>query len=388
METRINKKGVKVYREMIHINGVTYKSKFSPRITDAKDWKIKMENSKRDFEFRGIPIEAGIRSTFEEYASDWLEKWIKAFKRPNTYRDYERILRLHLYPFVGKVPLKDIKITHADVIITTLKKNGKTAKGINDVLTLFKQVMNEAEKKEHIPKNPLRNLKGLKVDQHEHKFWSRDEINSFLLTSRQHFLYPYFVVAIYSGLRRGEIGALKWDCIDFTNNRIAVRGTRDRDGHRNTTKTGRFRYVPMNPFLRSVLQEHFEKRREASEYVFLNPEGGPINTNHIGRIFHRLREKAGIKNKIRFHDLRHTFASQVMMNKETADIYVLRNILGHTDVKMTQRYAHLAHDHLAGSTETLLFGAETELLKSFNPTLTPMGKAEESESNVVLIKSS
>lgn len=387
MEIRTNKKGVKLYREMIIISGVIYKSKFSPRITDAKAWKIKMVSAKRDFEFHGIPFESDEKRTFAEYSLDWLENWIKVFKKPSTYRDYERILRVHLNPIVGNVLLKEIKIKHADLIVSTLKKQNKSNKGINDILTLLKQVMNEAERKEHILKNPLRNYKGLKLEVQEHKYWSRTEINTFLLYCKGHHLYPYFVTAIYAGLRKGEIGALKWDCIDFENSRIAVRGTRDRDGHRASTKTGRFRFVPMNPFLKAVLQELFEKRKGNSEYVFLNPLGEPVDTNHIGRAFNLLQRKAGITNKIRFHDLRHTFASQIMMNKETADIYVLRDLLGHTDIKMTQRYAHLSYDHLAGSTEALSFGAEEELLKDFNPCLTPkLEKQNLNENNLVILK--
>lgn len=387
MEIRKNKKGETVYREMIIIDGKAYKSKFSNRITDAKAWKIRMQNEKNKFEFQGIPFKSDQKITFQEYALEWLENKIKVFKKPSTYKDYERILRVHLNPLIGKVQLSEIKVKHADLVITTLKKNGKSPKGINDILTLLKQVMNEAERREDLLKNHLRHFKGLKTDTQEHKFWTAHEINTFLLAARDHYLYPFFATAIYTGMRKGEIAALTWDCIDFSRNLITVRGTRDKFGHRNSTKTGKFRPVPMNTFLKSVLLELFEKRAQATSYVFVTPTAEPIDTNHLYRIFIKLQKKAGITNQIRVHDLRHTFASQIMMNKGTSDIYVLRDILGHSDVKMTQRYAHLAHDHLAGSTQQLSFGAENELLRGFNPCITPNAEVQKTdESNLRILK--
>jgi integrase len=184
-------------------------------------------------------------------------------------------------------------------------------------------------------------------------------------------------------MRKGEIAGLTWDCIDFQNNLITVKSTLDKHGHRDSTKSGRIRHVPINDFLKGVLHELFKNRSEASNYVFLS-KGNPIDTNHLYRVFGKIQDQAGLENKIRVHDTRHTFASQFMMGG--GSLYDLSQILGHTDTKMTQRYAHLSPSHLSKATQSLKFGAESELSKDFTPILPLSILGNKIESNVMVMK--
>ena len=132
-------------------------------------------------------------------------------------------------------------------------------------------------------------------------------------------------------MRRGELAGLLWDKVDFNRSMIEISRIRDRYGHRETTKNGKTRFVPMNSQLRATLLRLSHSRQ--NEYVFIRPDGAPISSHHAYRDFNTLQEKAGV-TKIRVRDLRHTFASHFMMNG--GNLYSLQKILGHYNFSMTQ----------------------------------------------------
>jgi integrase len=363
------------YREMIWMGNRLIKSPFFSRKTDAALWKANKLNERTKSQVLGEEYKTQSKLTFADFAHDWLEVKIKPSKSPSTYCDYGRILRCHLNQPLADKLLKDIRIRDADSLVSVLVKKGLSAKGIQDILTLLKQILNEAEKREEILKNHLRHYKGPKVPQTQFKYWSDSEINKFLLSAQGNEYYSFFVTAFYTGMRKGEMAALTWECIDFHKNLIIVKGTLDKFGHRESTKSGKIRYVPLNGFLKGILLERLKKRSTSSPYVFeLN--GKPLDTNHLYRVFTSLQKKAGITNVIRVHDTRHTFASQFMM-KGLGSLFELSLILGHSDTKMTQRYAHLSPSHLSMATQNLKFGSEGELSKEFTPILPPTNNHEE-----------
>lgn len=364
METRNNK-----FREMIWIDGKLVKSPFFDRKTDARDWLANKRNERAKRQVLGDEYKVQTNLTIEEFASDWLTTKIKPSKAQSTSVNYERMLRCHIFPVLGEIKLKEIKSTDADKLLSHLIKNGMSPKGAHCVMTLLKQVMNEAERRDEIVKNYLRHYPLPKVPEKSHRYWGDDEINKFLLASRSSPFYSFFVCALYTGMRRGEIAALKWDSVVWQQNHLVVKGTLDRFGDREVTKSGRVRYVPMNHFLRSVLEDLYRKRECDSPYVF-TIDGEAIDTNHAYRVFSQLQKSAGIKNKIRVHDTRHTFASQFMM-KGLGSLFELGKILGHSDSKMTQRYAHLSLEHMESKTKNLIYGSEKELLESSTPILPP-----------------
>jgi len=135
------------------------------------------------------------------------------------------------------------------------------------------------------------------------------------------------MVALYSGMRKGEILSLSWDCVDFDQRIIYVA----------MSKSGKPRMIPMAPTLRAVFRDLGPKNRGP---VFDVPE------ITLRRYFSKALKTAGI-NSFRFHDLRHTFASHFIMR--TRNLPVLQAILGHATPSMTLRYAHLASSHLEDS---------------------------------------
>lgn len=142
-------------------------------------------------------------------------------------------------------------------------------------------------------------------------------------------------MALYTGMRRGEIFNLKWFDVDFNRGLIQIR----------ESKSGKKRVVPINVTIKMLLDDLKPK----SEYVFPSPKtGGKLD--NIKRSFRRAVTEAGIED-FRFHDLRHTAATR--MADAGADTFTLMKILGHSDIRMTARYAHATDAALRRAVENL-----------------------------------
>lgn len=191
-------------------------------------------------------------------------------------------------------------------------------------------------------------------------FWIQPEIKKFLSapTITEDQLFPLYVVAIHTGMRLAELCRLCWDRIDFNQNQLHVTRTRDKTGVKDSTKTKLGRIIPMANSVRELLL-YVYKRRSDSDYVFIGAKGGEISYGHIYRQFREAQLNAGMKNRIRFHDMRHTFASNYMMNG--GNVFDLQKLLGHTKIEMTMRYAHISPNHLQGSLRFMNMSEEIEL---------------------------
>lgn len=147
---------------------------------------------------------------------------------------------------------------------------------------------------------------------------------------------PMTLLALNTGLRRGELVQLRWGDIDLTARRLTVRA--------GYTKSGKTRHVPLNSEVVTVLKS-YQKQESGVGRLFA--------IAGIGKAWERLMQAAGIAD-FRFHDLRHTFASKLVM--AGIDLNTVRELLGQGDIKMTLRYAHLAPEHKAAAVETLVLG--------------------------------
>lgn len=146
-------------------------------------------------------------------------------------------------------------------------------------------------------------------------------------------LQPMVLLAINTGLRRGELFELAWTDIDPEGKNLTVRG--------QTAKSGQTRHIPLNEEARKTIEQCHIKRSE-SAWVFPGKEGNPLTTIHTAW---RSILKASAISDFRWHDLRHHFASRLVM--AGVDINTIRELLGHSDLEMTLRYAHLSPDHKA-----------------------------------------
>lgn len=304
---------------------------------DAEKFKTELKLEKHRFESTGISINNQI--SFKVFAEDWFQNEVKNRKSPQTQRNYAGDLKNYIYPIVSEVKLKDLSIKHARAIENRMLEFGKHPRTVNKVIMVFKTVLNDAVKSNNLLKNPIKGYPELSEPPKEITYWTKEEIKTFLNYVKEDPFYDLYVVTLNTGLRLGEILGLSWDKVDFVNDQIVVSRSLGRSGLKNTTKTHRARFIPMNGKVKTILQKRFTERLN-DQSVFTNSDGSHLDYNHVTeRHFSVSQRESGLSKIIRFHDLRHTFASHFMMNG--GNLYTLQKLLGHTDIQTTMIYAHL-----------------------------------------------
>lgn len=241
METIKRKTGIK-YRESYYEGNKKVNSPYFDRKTDAKTWKSRVETEKLSRLAKGEHYRQNIDVNFYDFAEKWLHNHVEVNCVPKTFQYYGSILRTHLYPRFAKMNLADITEEQGMALMSDLKKT-HSAKGIKNIWIVLKGVINKARKDKIIPFDPFEDIKKPKPDLVQDQFWTKLEINQFLLANRNDQLLPFFFVAVHTGLRLAELCGLKWDRIDFVNNQISVTRTRDKYGLKETTKTKIKRFV-------------------------------------------------------------------------------------------------------------------------------------------------
>jgi integrase len=354
MIEEIKRKNGSYFRARIYGADGSRKSKSFPNKTLAKEWERRILRERDEEEATGLIVKDSI--TLEEFAERWLKESVAIRLADSTQARYRQILQTHLIPALGKIALKDLRSEHAEHLVAWLKRNGHAPKGISNILGVLITLLNQALDWHCLARNPLASFKPVKEPELHFDYWTAPEIRQFLNANLHDPLHSLYLVALNTGMRRGEPCALQWDRVDFIRNQLIVSRSPSRYGLKETTKSGRKRYVLINPSVKEILQKIF--RAQKGKFVFSEENGEPIDAQHLPRDFVKAQTKAGFMKLIRFHDLRHTFASHFMMNG--GNIYDLQKILGHSSLEMTQRYGHMSRDHLAEATQIVAFQADAE----------------------------
>ena len=292
---------------------------------------------------RGTYIPESKIPTFAEVASDWLK-----YKRPNlrasTWANYEGYTRNH---FNDLDPVKINRITTANIekFVTDRQNQGMHIKTLRRILMTVGQIMAYAVRHKYIDSNPVRDAERPKSQGNEKKqiirILSPAEIKA-LLEAEQNLKYKtLFMLAIFSGARQGELLGLKWPDVDWKNNQIHIQRTYNNKAWYDTKTETSNRKIDIGPATITALKK-WKLPCPISELdlIFPNEAGNPINhDNMCRRYFKPALKKAGL-GKVRFHDLRHTYASLLIEQGE--NIKYIQTQLGHSNPTMTLNvYAHL-----------------------------------------------
>jgi len=365
MEIKKTKNGEFRYKEKVYLSGRKPLSKTFRRKTDALRWKEQARLEIQKNEILGItPLKENI--SFAELYQKWMEDKIQPTKSAKTIPEYRSICKAHLLGPFGSINVRSINQSHANDLVKRLKNKDLKNKTANKVLTIFKQIFNFAEIEGYIHKNSLRGYPNLKVEQGRIDFLTSQEILQLLRANGTEDIYPLLVVALNTGMRIGEITGLCWDRINFDTKQIEVSRNQTRFGLKDSTKTSLVRYIPMNEEVQKVLWSLLRLQKDL-KFAFVDSKRSAYSPDHFSqRYFRKALERAGVR-KINFHILRHTYASQFMMNG--GNVYDLQKILGHTKVEMTMKYAHLSMNHLANAVNTVRYSADGN--NSRSPFLAP-----------------
>lgn len=328
------------------------KRKFFPLKKDAEAYLGKVVSAKREGRYHDVfDVKKETLVTFNELADKYEEnfKTQKAFNRSKRY--LLDLVREHFGDKrLSQITYLDLE-TYRNRRKATPLANGKprTEATVNREMALLGHMLNKAVEWEMLEASPFKKGKRLmfKENNHRLRFLTDEEITALLKACSPH-LRPIVEVALLTGMRRGELLGLKWEQI--------------RNGfiYLTETKSGKARQIPINDHLAQVFKELRQKNQLKSPYVFCDSQGKRFQ--EVKRSFASACKKAGLED-FRFHDLRHTFASHLVMNG--VGLKAVQELLGHADIKMTMRYAHLSQAHLKEAVAVLNnLGVDTKLTQS------------------------
>ncbi|RJQ54525.1 MAG: site-specific integrase [Nitrospiraceae bacterium] len=265
--------------------------------------------------------------TFRELAGKYLS-WTTGRQRSAQTKSY---VIGQLVSVFGDTRLKDFNTLKVEQLQTTLISQDYEIASINKILNIFKHMFSKAVEWELTGEDVLRGIrkvKSLKGENRRLRFLTQEECHA-LINACESYLKPVVITAMNTGMRKSEILTLQWDNVDLKHGFILL----------DKTKNGERREIPLSATVKAVLQGI--TRRLDIPYVFFDSASGKPFQN-VKRSFHSALRRAKITD-FKFHDLRHTFASHLVMSG--VDLTTVKELLGHKDIKMTLRYSHLAPEH-------------------------------------------
>ena len=279
--------------------------------------------------------------TFSELFEEYYQPHIQNKDKKSTYDREVHLYKKWLKPVLGGVKLNLISRISLIRLLQPMEKKRLSNRTKNYAIALTRQVFNFAIRNELFAgDNPAARFDELKKeDNRRMKFLSDEELNNLLEELKKHS-YSVYLMALISadcGLRAGEIFKLTWADVSLEEKMLFLRDT----------KNGKNRFA----YMTNRVAEEFSKltQGEGNEFVFQSKAGGKIY--HVSRTFERAVKALGLndgitdrRQKVVFHSLRHTFASRLVQKR--VSLYEVKELLGHSDIAMTQRYSHLANETL------------------------------------------
>jgi integrase/recombinase XerC len=284
-----------------------------------------------DFE-DGISQPRG-RVLLSEFETEFLV-YAQSEYRQSTVALYKRTLS-YFRANVGDIWLRSITPREADLYKASRVENVSSAT-VNIELRTLRAAFYTALRWKLATENPFKNISLVPIPEQQPTYLSKDEFRKLLSVVSEGWLRELLVVAVSTGLRRGELINLTWKDIDFPRRLLYIHS---KDNFR--TKLGRRRSVPMGKAVFELLCER--SRYRVSEYAF-SANGRPLDKDWITRKFKWYAREAGLNEQLHFHSLRHTFATWLV--QEGVSIYEVQKLLGHSNISVTQVYSHLAASEL------------------------------------------
>lgn len=315
---------------------------------EAKLFSLKLETGEIDLAQATSP-------TFKEFSERWLRDYCQIEKAESQWKEDRSVISIHLLPALSDKRLVDL--TKGDLVRLktelSRKESAKTKKllspkTVNNILALAKKMLNTAVDMELLVANPWQSVRPIRAQEGEFQFWTPAERDQFLGAIRlvNEEFARLVCVACHTGLRMGELAGLRRGDIDFDARIVYVRAQYSMKLKKRlaTTKGKKVGQVPLNAVALSALSHCMDFGPSESVFslgMFHNAQ----------RQLTKYAARAKVK-RIRFHDLRHSFASCLAM--AGVDLMVIQKLMRHKSYQMTLRYAHLHPDHLTGATDALV----------------------------------
>ncbi len=324
-----------------------FESSKSPSIRVAEKLLIQRKN---DVMMGKTPIKEIKNYTFNELATEY-HKWAE---RQKSYHKSKIYLISQLTQMFGNLPLKRFNSMLLEQYQTEKLKHGNKPATVNRLLSTISHMFTKAVEWDMVDDTMIKKIRKVKLLPEGNKrlrFLNKEECQALIQACSPH-LQPIVITALNTGMRKGEILGLRWDQVDLNHGFILL----------DKTKNGERREIPINQTLKDTLQSLTIKM--GSPYVFIDSLGNRYGD--VKKSFKTALKKVEIDD-FRFHDLRHTAASHLIM--AGVDLTTVKELLGHKDISQTLRYSHLAPSHKIKAIDMLdnaLFGMQS-IQKVYNP---------------------
>ncbi len=299
-------------------------------------------------------LATGPQQTLKAYLERWLEQVCKVTMRPTTYEQYRSTVNHHLIPALGDIKLQKLTTERVQAFCAQKQNEGLKAKTVVHIHSILSVALENAVEWELIGRNVAKKVKLPRIERYEPQTLTVKQAITLLEVAQGSRLEGLLLVALTTGMRRGELLALRWSDVDLEKSVLHVRrsvnfvgGLGYREGE-TKTRAGRRDIV-----LPDVTVEALKAHRESQEHsrmkagekwqeqgiVFCNIYGGFFSPAQVGNLFRGLLKKAGLPH-VRFHDLRHSAAT--ILRGSGVDLKVIQELLGHSTIATTADvYSHV-----------------------------------------------
>jgi len=281
---------------------------------------------------------------FLDFVDKWLKTYVATNNKPSEQTQKTCMVRKHLKPYFGKIPLNKITSLQIEEFKAKKQVDGLCNKSVNNLLGIIGKCLRTAQEWEIIDKIPK--IKSLKVAPQAVNYLNEKEYNLLLesIDQKSQF-YEMLLFTLRTGVRIGELLALDWSDINYANKSITIKRNVV-NGIVGSPKNNKFRTI----YLAQDIFQMLSIRKRASGLVFPGENGTYYSRFSCRRSLEKFCHKANVK-RIGWHGLRHSFASQLATNG--VSLKTIQELLGHSDLKMVQRYAHLEPITLREAIQTL-----------------------------------
>ncbi len=303
------------------------------------------------------------KTTLGEFLERWLKDYVWPNLAPRTAEGYETIVRRHLIPHLGNISITHLKPEHLQKYYSEMLSSGRcgsscglSAQTVRHHHTALHKALQTAVEWGLLSRNIADAIRAPRAERQEMQTWGEEEVTRFLEAAKRTPYYAIFYTALFTGMRRSELLALRWQDVNFMLSQVYVSRSLHqlRDGkfifRSPKTAKGR-RMVALPPSAILVLSAHYEKQKlerallggkplTTDDLVFSTLEGKPLRPNTITRAWTIIAARAGLR-VIRLHDARHTHAS--LMLKQGIHPKIVQERLGHSTIAITlDTYSHVS----------------------------------------------
>ena len=306
--------------------------------------------------------------TVAAWLRTWFELYAKPHIRPSTTNYYHRNIEQHIIPAIGDIPLNKLTTRDLQKLYNDLQSNGRLRKvqkkekpglsnsTVRGIHMMLHNALDRAVKEKLILSNPTENCIIPKIEKQEMKILHPDHISAYLNAAERRNALPMFYLELVTGLRKGEITALLWSDLDTLNKTISVskQYVKNPNGEltlsRPKTETSVRKISIPQDAIDLLIAEH--SKHPENPYMFPSPATGEMYyPDSVVNLHKKILKDAGLPH-IRFHDLRHTFATLALQNG--VDVKTVSSMLGHYDAGFTLRtYTHATRQKQDEAAQTM-----------------------------------